>query len=76
MAYTIIKKPDIVQAFDFYIDREYYKIIPGFFCSSKTKIRADRLKDWKEWMIECQDLPDKIFINGKEYFLAPNKSEN
>ena len=63
-------KPDIVQAFDFFVDREYYKIIPGFFFSSKMKVRADQLKDWKEWFIECKDLPDKITVNGKGYKLV------
>ncbi len=66
---TVNKKPDVIQAFDFYEDREYYKIIKGFFSSSNVKVRSDRLKDWKQWIIECEDLPDEISVNGKEYIL-------
>lgn len=60
-------KPDIVQSFDFYKDRVYYKIVPGFFFSSNTVVRTDRLDNWKEWKIECEQMPDKIIINGKPY---------
>lgn len=64
---TNTNKPDIIQAFDFYVDREYYKIIPGFFGSSNRLIRTDRLKDWVEWDIQCAVLPDKININGHPF---------
>ncbi|MFN8579319.1 MAG: hypothetical protein U0354_21030 [Candidatus Sericytochromatia bacterium] len=63
------KKPDIVQAFDFYVDREYYKINKGFIFTSNILLRKDRMKEYKEWIIECKTMPDKILINGKEYKL-------
>lgn len=64
-----IKKPDIVQSFDCYVDREYYIINNHFLFTTETKVRTDRLDDWKEWKIECEKLPDKIYVNGKEYKL-------
>ncbi len=63
------KKPDIIHSFDFYKDREYYKIIPGFFFSHKELVRADRLENKNIWHIECEKMPDQILINGKEYHL-------
>lgn len=69
MAQTKTNKPDIIQSFDKYIDREYYKIVKGFFTTSDVKVRADRIKEWKEWRIECDTLPDKVIINGEEYKL-------
>jgi len=65
-----INKPDIIQAFDFYKDRVYYKIVPGFFGSSNRVIRTDRLDNWNEWKIECQKMPDRISVNGKLYKLV------
>lgn len=62
-------KPDIVQSFDFYEDRKYYKIVNGFFFSHNQLVRADRLNKWNEWHIECKELPDKILVNGKLYNL-------
>ncbi len=64
-----IKKPDIIQAFDYYVDREYHKIIPWFFCDTNRKVRADRLDEWKQWNIHCDILPDVILINGEKYNL-------
>lgn len=72
MTQSTNNKPDIVQAFDYYEDRVYYKIIPGFFFNSTVEIRADRMKKWKQWQIECEDMPDKIVVNGKEYKLVDN----
>lgn len=70
MITTNPKKPDIVQAFDFYKDREYYKIQKGFLFQSELLLRTDTLKAWKQWNISCEQLPDKIFINEKEYNLT------
>lgn len=64
------KKPDIIQSFDYYLDREYYKAGIGMFSSDRL-IRTDRLEDWNEWQIQCEKMPDKIFINGEEYTLTP-----
>ncbi len=66
---TQIKQPDIVQVFDCYEDRIYKKIISGFIFSSKVEIRRDRIRDWKQWNIVCDEMPDKIFLNGKPYKL-------
>lgn len=66
---TTIKKPDIIQAFDYYVDREYYKIIPRFLWSTDRKVRADRLDERKQWNIHCDTLPDVIIINGEKYNL-------
>lgn len=70
---TNTNKPDIMQVFDKFIDREYYKIVRGIFFTSHVKVRADRIKDWKEWKIECDTLPDKIYVNGVEYHLKPKE---
>ena len=70
---TTFKKPDIVQAFDYYVDREYHKVQRGFIFGYDDVIRADRMKDWKIWHIECESMPDEIFINGKEYSLSPTE---
>ncbi len=63
-------KPDIVQMFDRYVDREYYKITSSFWGTFHTKVRADRLKNSTELMIECKELPDCVMVNGKEYTLV------
>lgn len=68
-----MKKPDIIQAFDYYEDREYFKVIPGFFSHSTVKVRTDRIKNWKRWDIVCEDMPDEILVNGKEYKLVAKK---
>lgn len=75
---TNTNKPDIVQAFDKYIDREYYKIIKRFLFISHVLVRSDRIKEWKEWNIECDTLPDKIYVNGVEHYLTttPVTSQN
>lgn len=69
MAETKLEKPPIVQQFDKYIDREYYKITPGFFCSSEKKIRTDSFKDINILQIEIDQMPDKVYVNGVEYKL-------
>lgn len=71
MTTTKQNKPDIVQSFDAYEDREYFKISRGFIFSSVDKIRADTIREWKEWRIECATMPDVIYVNGKEFSLIP-----
>lgn len=66
---TTHKKEDIMQVYDVSKVKEYYKIQSGFLFSSQTLIRTDSIKDWKEWNIQCQKLPDVLLINGKEYKL-------
>ena len=73
---TQVKKPDIVQVCDFWLDREYYKIDSGFIFTSNIKVRTDRLKEWKSWIIECKEIPDEILINGKFYQLSPSNQAN
>ena len=63
------KQTDIVQAYDYSIDREYYKKSGGFIFSYTTLVRTDRLKNWKQWNIICEELPDDILINGNKYKL-------
>lgn len=65
-----IRKPDVVQMFDMYIDREYFKINKSFLHSSKTLVRVDRMKDWKQLDMCMDELPDKVMVNGKEYKLV------
>ncbi len=64
------KTNNIMQVYDVSEVKEYYKINNGFLFSSKTLVRTDRIKDWKTWSIECDELPDVIIINGKEYKLT------
>lgn len=68
---TTIKdsKPDILQVCDKWIDREYLKIVGGAILRSEVTVRADRMKEWKEWHIDAEEMPDKLFINGKEIIL-------
>lgn len=66
---------EIVRSADYHIDREYYKIVPRFFWSSHTKVRTDRLKNWKQWDIVCEEMPDKILVNGKHYNLTEVNNE-
>lgn len=66
-------KPDLIQAFDIYKDRIFYKIDTGFLFTSNIVVRADRLEEWKEWSIRCNTLPDKIIINGELYQLNKMK---
>lgn len=63
------RKPDIIQSFDQYVDRQYFKVTPGFFGTSRTLVRTDRIKNWTEWDIACEEMPDKVLVNGKEYGL-------
>lgn len=67
---TTENKPDIIQSFDIYEDRIYAKIVPGFFGSHTRIVRVDSAKTHNEWKIECKEMPDKIFVNGKEYKLT------
>lgn len=71
-----IKKPDIIQAVDYYVDRDYYKIIPWFLWNVDRKVRTDRLDEWKQWNIRCDTLPDVILINGEKYRLKKIKETN
>lgn len=59
-------KPDMVQMFDMYIDRQYYKVNPGFFGTYKSIVRVDRIKEWRKLVIDCKELPDEIIVNGEE----------
>lgn len=65
--------PDVVIAADKWVDREYYKIIPGFLWSSERRLMSQRIAEWSEWTISCEKLPDKIVINGEEYKLIKKK---
>lgn len=67
---TTENTPDIVQSFDYYKDREYYKITSGFLFTYRHQVRTDRLKNWREWSIICKEMPDKILVNGKNYRLV------
>jgi len=71
MVQTINNKPDIMQVFDKYVDREYLKIDSGFLFASQTIVRSDRLSEQKIWKINCHQMPDKVYINGKEFNLIP-----
>lgn len=69
---TSTPKPDIVQMFDKYIDREYYKVTSGFFGNYETLIRTDSFYNSTVLEIECKNLPHKVIINGEEYKLVKN----
>jgi len=73
MSTTKVNKPDIVQSFDFYKDREYYKITPGFLFSGEKLVRVDRLENEVHWKVTCIKMPDSIEINGKNYKLVQIK---
>jgi len=68
-----IKKPTIIQAFDYYVDREYYKTISKFFFTEERKVRADRLTDSIKWVVESDKVPDEILFNGAKYKLTKMK---
>ena len=70
MTQTINKLPEMVQSFDYFVDRQYYKITSGFIFSSKHLLRSDRIKSWIQWDIVCSQMPDKILINGEEFKLT------
>jgi len=63
MATTQRKEPDIVQSFDIYKDREYYKLTQGFLFGSETLTRTDRLSEYTEWQITCEKLPKQEEID-------------
>ena len=67
------KTNNIMQVYDISQVKEYYKVNNGFLFSSKQTVRTDRIKDWKEWVIECDTLPDILLINGEEYKLSKIK---
>ena len=62
-------KPDIVQMFDCYEDRIYYKVLSGFLGAYKEQIRVDRLHNWVELHIKSKTMPDKVIFNEEEYKL-------
>lgn len=66
---TQLNKPEVVQMFDRYVDREYYKVYPGFFSTYNKKVRTDRLENETELRISCNELPDKVYVNGEPYKL-------
>jgi hypothetical protein len=63
-------QPPIFQMFDRYVDREYFKVTPGFFGTSSTKIRTDRLENETTLNIKCHQLPEKVYVNGELYQLT------
>lgn len=65
----VINKNDIMQVYDVSEVKKYFKINSGFIFTSKILVKADKIKDYKAWVIECNDLPDELIINGKEYKL-------
>ena len=67
------KTKDIMQVYDISKVKEYYQIRTGFLFSSKITVRTDRIKDWKEWSIKSDELPDILLINGEEYKLNKKK---
>lgn len=70
MKTTNTEDPPLIQQFDFYKDREYYKITPGFFCSSVKKLRVDSHKDFNVLKMILPEMPDKVLVNGEEYELT------
>jgi len=70
MANAKSNKPEIVQMFDKYVDREYYKINKSFFHSSETLVRTDRLSDSTVLRMNMENLPDEIYVNGELYKLT------
>lgn len=64
-----VQKPTIVQQFDYYKDREYYKVIPGFLFNENKMVRADRIEDYVMWACTCDTLPDVVVVNGVDYQL-------
>ncbi|MFA4833591.1 MAG: hypothetical protein WC619_01940 [Patescibacteria group bacterium] len=74
MAITKKIKPPLVQTFDRYIDREYYKHHGGLLFGYEKKVRCDRLEEELILKISSQDAPSKIFYNGLEVKLIPTKS--
>ena len=70
MATRNIEKPNIVQQFDRFVDREYYKIVGGLIFTYEKLLRSDRLEEARVLKINCDRLPDQLIINGKEYHLT------
>ena len=58
--------PALVQAFDMYEDRTYFKLMSNMFGTYKTELRTDTLKNWTQLEIHWETPPDKIFLNGQE----------
>ena len=63
--FTTAKKPAIVQAFDRYVDREYYKVFKGIIFGSSELVRTDRLENELIINITSDRNPDYLYLNGK-----------
>ena len=66
---NIINKPDIVQMFDCYEDRTYYKVTTGFLGYYKESMRVDTVNNSVELHIKSKTMPDKVIFNEEEYKL-------
>lgn len=64
------EKTMLVQMYDKHIDREYYKVTPGFFGTYYAKIRTDRLEDEILLDVTRYKMPDKVYVNGELYKLT------
>lgn len=71
---TNLQKPKMVQCFDKYKDREYYKITPGFFGEIEILLRTDSVKNYTEVRIQCEDIPERVVVNGQLYKLKKIKN--
>lgn len=67
MPNSINKKPAIVQLFDKYVDREYFKVKNGLFFSSEELVMTDRLKHEVVLTIDIGSGPDEVsmMFNGR-----------
>lgn len=61
MAYNKLQVPPLVQAFDKYVDREYYKLMSGFFSDYYVKVRTDSISHNTFIDIKCDSLYYKVF---------------
>ena len=68
----IAKEPFFVQQIDRYVDREYFKVYPGFIFSHTEKVKTDKLENENILIIRSNKFPDKvdIIIDGKNYKLT------
>ena len=64
------KLPPMMQMFDRYVDREYYKVTPRFFGNSETRLRSDRLENETILYISTEKMPDRVLVNNEEYLLV------
>lgn len=60
------EKPPIVQQFDRYVDREYYKTVGGLIFSYEKTVRVDTIEKELILNIATDKVPNKIYYNGKE----------